>query len=155
MAARRRQSAAGHRRQPGAAARARSRGAGCVVDALFGTGLSGEVSGLPAELITLVNASGLRTVALDIPSGLDADRGVPLGIAIEAELTIAFAAPKIGTILYPGARYAGDLAVVDIGIPDEAVREVDPKVQVVGRAGGRDAAADRATSRPTKARTAT
>src|SRR6266478_1783993 len=98
--------------------------AGCVVDALFGTGLTGEMTGLPAEAITLVNASGLPTVALDVPSGLDSDRGVPLGVAIEAELTVAFAAPKIGTVIYPGARYAGELAVVDIGIPEEAMASV-------------------------------
>jgi len=105
--------------------------AGCVVDALFGTGLSGEITGLPAEVIAMVNAAGLPTVALDIPSGLDADRGVPLGIAIDAELTIAFAAPKIGTVIHPGARYAGEVAVVDIGLADEAVRAVDPKTEAV------------------------
>jgi NAD(P)H-hydrate epimerase len=108
--------------------------AGCVVDALFGTGLSGPVTGFAAELIALVNASGLPTVALDLPSGLDADRGVPLGIAIEAELTIAFAAPKIGTLIYPGARYAGEVAVVDIGIPEAAVAEVAPPTAAVGSA---------------------
>jgi NAD(P)H-hydrate epimerase len=105
--------------------------AGCVVDALFGTGLSGEITGLPAELIAMVNAAGLPTVALDVPSGLDADRGVPLGIAIEAELTIAFAAPKIGTIVHPGARYAGEVAVVDIGLAEEAVRAVGPRAEAV------------------------
>src|SRR6185369_4102048 len=105
--------------------------AGCIVDALFGTGLSGDITGLPAELIAMVNAAGLPTVALDIPSGLDADRGVPLGTAIEAELTIAFAAPKIGTVVYPGARFAGDVAVVDIGIAEEAVREVGPKTEAI------------------------
>lgn len=106
--------------------------AGCVVDALFGTGLSGEITGLPAELIAMVNAAGLPTVALDVPSGLDSDRGVPLGIAIEAELTIAFAAPKIGTVIMPGARYAGDVAVVDIGLAEGAVAAVAPKTEAVG-----------------------
>jgi len=105
--------------------------AGCVVDALFGTGLAGEIRGLAAEVIALVNASGLPTVALDIPSGLDSDRGVPLGIAVEAELTAAFAAPKIGTMLYPGARHAGELVVVDIGIPDAAFDEVAPATEAV------------------------
>ncbi|MBI3769035.1 MAG: NAD(P)H-hydrate dehydratase [Deltaproteobacteria bacterium] len=104
---------------------------GCVVDALFGTGLTGELTGLAAEAIMLVNASGLPTVALDIPSGLDADRGVPLGVAIEAELTVAFAAPKIGTVIYPGARNAGELAVVDIGIPDAALQAVAPTTEAV------------------------
>jgi ADP-dependent NAD(P)H-hydrate dehydratase / NAD(P)H-hydrate epimerase len=105
---------------------------GCVVDALFGTGLARAVEGLSAEVIAMLNASGLPTVALDLPSGLDADRGVPLGIAVEAELTVAFAAPKIGTLIHPGARFAGDLAVVDIGIPDEAVAEVAPRAHAVG-----------------------
>jgi hydroxyethylthiazole kinase-like uncharacterized protein yjeF len=105
--------------------------AGCAVDALFGTGLGGELRGLAAEAIALLNASGVPTVALDLPSGLDADRGVPLGIAVEAELTVAFAAPKIGTIIHPGARYAGDVVVVDIGIPEEAVRAVAPATEAV------------------------
>ena len=105
--------------------------AGCVVDALFGTGLTGTLTGLAAEVITLVNASGVPTVALDLPSGLDADRGVPLGVAVEAELTVAFAAPKIGTILYPGARHAGELVVVDIGIPEQAVAEVAPAAEAM------------------------
>ena len=105
--------------------------AGCVVDGLFGTGLAGTVTGLAAEVIALVNASGVPTVALDIPSGLDADRGVPLGSAIEAELTVAFAAPKIGTLLYPGARYTGELAVVDIGMPEAAVAEVAPAGEAI------------------------
>ncbi len=105
--------------------------AGCVVDALFGTGLTGEMTGLPAEAITLVNASGLPTVALDIPSGLDSDRGVALGVAIEAELTIAFAAPKIGTIVYPGARYTGELVVVDIGIRDDVIAAVAPMTEAI------------------------
>lgn len=105
--------------------------AGCVVDALFGTGLTGEIGGLAAEAITLVNASGVPTVALDVPSGLDSDRGVPLGVAIEAELTVAFAAPKIGTVIHPGVRYAGELAVVDIGIPDAAFEEVAPAAEAV------------------------
>ncbi len=107
--------------------------AGLVVDALFGTGIRGEVTGVAAEAITLVNASGLPTVALDIPSGLDADRGVPLGTAIQAEMTVAFAAPKLGTVIYPGARYAGELTVVDIGIPAEAVEEVGPSIFAVDR----------------------
>jgi NAD(P)H-hydrate epimerase len=102
-----------------------------VVDALFGTGLSGEITGLPAELIAMVNAAGLRRSPSTFRQGLDADRGVPLGVAIEAELTIAFAAPKIGTVIHPGARYAGEVAVVDIGLADEAVRDVGPRAEAV------------------------
>lgn len=117
----------------GAAARGVAR-AGLVVDALLGTGIRGEVTGLVAELITLANACGLPTVALDVPSGLDADRGVPLGVAVQAELTVAFAAPKLGTVIFPGVRYAGEVAVVDIGIPDEAIAAVGPAIAAVGYA---------------------
>ncbi len=110
---------------------------GCVVDGLFGTGLKGEVTGLAAELIALVNASGIPVMALDIPSGLDADRGVALGIAVQAELTVAFAAPKLGCVLFPGARHCGTLTVVDIGIPDEAVALVAPQARAVTAAEAR------------------
>jgi NAD(P)H-hydrate epimerase len=106
--------------------------AGCLIDGLFGTGIRGTVTGLAAEIITLMNASGLPTVALDLPSGLDADTGEPAGVAIQAELTIAFAAPKLGTVVFPGVRFTGQLAIVDIGIPDEAVALVDPTVETVG-----------------------
>jgi len=111
--------------------------AGCIVDGLFGTGLKGEVTGLAAELIALMNASGVPVMALDIPSGLDADRGTALGIAVEAELTVAFAAPKIGCVLFPGARHCGELVVVDIGIPDEAVALVAPRAHAITAADAR------------------
>jgi NAD(P)H-hydrate epimerase len=104
-----------------------------VVDAILGTGLKTEVRGLYAEAINLINASGLPVIAVDLPSGLDADRGIPLGTAVQAEMTVTLGFPKVGEVIYPGLSYVGDLAVADIGIPDEAVRKVSPKTELLER----------------------
>lgn len=88
-----------------------------LVDALFGTGLSRPVEGTGRALIDLVNQSGKPILALDLPSGLDADTGRPLGSAVRALATATFAAPKIG-FSQPGAfEYTGRIAVIDLGLP--------------------------------------
>jgi NAD(P)H-hydrate epimerase len=104
-----------------------------IVDAILGTGMKSEVRGLYAEAITSINASGLPVVAVDIPSGLDTDRGTPLGGAIQAEMTVALGYPKLGEVIYPGLDYVGDLAVADIGIDPRAVDQVAPKVELLER----------------------
>lgn len=98
-----------------------------VVDAIFGTGLNSPVSGKYAGVIAALNESGRPIFALDIPSGLDADRGIPLGIAVRAALTATFGFAKRGQVLYPGVEYVGTLRVVDIGLAPEAVRSVNPQ----------------------------
>lgn len=90
-----------------------------VVDALFGTGLKSEVSGLYAASIEGVNAAGRPVVAVDIPSGVDATSGRILGSAVQADVTVTFALAKLGHLLYPGAACSGELLVTDIGIPVE------------------------------------
>ena len=88
-----------------------------VVDALLGTGLTRPVEGAIAAAIDAVNRAGKPVQALDLPSGLDADRGVPLGTAVRATLTATFVAPKSGFIA-PGAHeYTGPVVVIDIGAP--------------------------------------
>src|SRR4029077_11143079 len=109
----------------------RVRGKGVLVDAILGTGTKNAVRGLYAEAITLMNASGVPIVAVDIPSGLDTDSGGPLGVAIQAEMTISLAFPKLGEVIYPGLTYVGDLAVVDIGIDCRAVEEVSPYIELL------------------------
>jgi NAD(P)H-hydrate epimerase len=109
------------------------RGKGLLVDAILGTGTRNAVRGVYAEAITLMNASGLPIVAVDIPSGLDTDRGMPLGVAIQAEKTVALAYPKLGEVIYPGLIYVGDLAVADIGIDSRAVEEVSPNIELLER----------------------
>lgn len=88
-----------------------------IFDALFGTGLASEVRGHYAAAIDWINGAGLPVCAVDIPSGVDATSGRLLGRGVRADLTVTFAAAKIGQILYPGAGCVGELAVVDIGIP--------------------------------------
>ncbi|MCU0580470.1 MAG: NAD(P)H-hydrate dehydratase [Desulfobacterota bacterium] len=88
-----------------------------LVDALLGTGLEKEVSGLYRELITVLNSLPTPKVAVDIPSGLSADTGQPLGVCVEAAVSVTFGLPKRGQLLFPGSRFVGRLLVADIGIP--------------------------------------
>ncbi|OHB26642.1 MAG: hypothetical protein A2X84_07475 [Desulfuromonadaceae bacterium GWC2_58_13] len=88
-----------------------------LVDALFGTGLSSEVRGHFARAIDWINSSRLPVLAIDIPSGVDATSGRLLGKAVCADMTVTFACPKLGQVIYPGAELCGRLKTVDIGIP--------------------------------------
>lgn len=99
-----------------------------IIDAIFGTGLKGEVTGLAADAIRAVNSSGKPVVAVDLPSGLDADTGRIWGVCVKADCTITFALPKIGLLTYPGAAFVGRLEVVDIGIPEVLCSEVNVEV---------------------------
>ena len=88
-----------------------------LVDALLGTGLSGELKSPPALLIRCLNAHNLPIVAVDIPSGMDCDTGFPLPVCIEAATTVTFAAIKKGFVECPESRTAtGRVFVADIGI---------------------------------------
>ncbi len=100
-----------------------------IIDALFGTGLSSPLEGLAAEVIVAINASGKPVVAVDLPSGIHADTGRVMGLAVKAALTVTFALPKRGLLLYPGSDYTGRLKVVDIGIPQALIRQIPAAVQ--------------------------
>jgi hydroxyethylthiazole kinase-like uncharacterized protein yjeF len=94
-----------------------------LIDGIFGTGLDAEVRGYYREVIDHLNSLQKPIVAIDIPSGLDANTGKPLGIAIRASLTITFGLPKVGHLLSPGVDYVGEVKIVDIGIPRSLVEE--------------------------------
>ena len=88
-----------------------------LVDAILGTGITGEVRGLAAIAINLWPTNP-RTIAVDIPSGMNADTGEPCGGCIRADATVTFQFPKAG-FENPGAQeYIGDLTIADIGIPE-------------------------------------
>ncbi len=88
-----------------------------VVDALFGTGFRGLPQEPLASLIGMVNASGKPVLAVDLPSGMEADTGVVAGACIRADLTVTLGLPKLGLYLDPGAVYAGKVVVGDISFP--------------------------------------
>jgi NAD(P)H-hydrate epimerase len=94
-----------------------------LVDGIFGTGLDAEVRGYYREVIDHLNMLQRPIVAIDIPSGLHADTGKPLGTAIRASLTITFGLPKVGHLIPPGIDYVGEVRVIDIGIPKRLVEE--------------------------------
>lgn len=92
-------------------------GADWIVDALLGTGLTGEVNDPMARLICALNTAGKPIFAVDIPSGLDCDRGIPLPICIRADVTVTFAALKRGFVENPECRQVtGRIYVASIGV---------------------------------------
>jgi len=94
-----------------------------IVDAIFGTGLKSEIKGLVKEVINDVNHFKTPKVSVDLPSGLNANTGEVLGACVRADLTITFALPKRGLLIYPGADFTGRLKVVDISIPSHLLEE--------------------------------
>jgi NAD(P)H-hydrate epimerase len=88
-----------------------------VVDALFGSGLKGDIKPPFDGIIAALNASGKRTLAVDIPSGLDADTGLPLGCAVRATHTATVVAPKAGFAAASARAYLGEVHVIDMGVP--------------------------------------
>ena len=90
--------------------------ASVVVDAVFGIGLDRPVEGEIASLLTEVAASGVPVLAVDIPSGVNADTGEIMGVALPATATVTMQALKAGLLRYPGADLCGDIFVADLGI---------------------------------------
>jgi len=106
-------------------------GSRIVVDAIFGTGLKREVQGHFARAVEYINDCSRPVVAVDLPSGLDSDNGRTLGICVRAQLTVTFGLAKTGMSGYPGADFCGQLEIVDIGIPHEAVAEANINTELL------------------------
>jgi ADP-dependent NAD(P)H-hydrate dehydratase / NAD(P)H-hydrate epimerase len=87
-----------------------------IVDALFGTGFSGEPRAPAAALIARMNRSGVPILAIDLPSGVDASTGEIAGEAVRAATTVTFHGRKLGVIVAPGRFHAGGVRVLDIGL---------------------------------------
>ncbi|MBA2133068.1 NAD(P)H-hydrate dehydratase [Capillibacterium thermochitinicola] len=94
-----------------------------LVDALLGTGFRGEVAAEMAAVIKVLNAADRPVVAVDLPSGVEADTGRVPGPAVRATLTVTFGLPKVGLLVYPGREYVGEVIVDDIGLPPPLLRE--------------------------------
>lgn len=93
-----------------------------IIDALLGTGTKGEVTGSYRQVIEEINKSRARKISVDIPSGLDADSGEVLGIAVKADYTVTMAIPKKGLLEEKARPYTGKLIIADIGIPQRLLR---------------------------------
>lgn len=91
-----------------------------LIDALFGVGLSREITGEYARLIGWFNEAKGFKVAVDVPSGIHSDNGKVMGCAVRADLTVSFAYGKRGLYFYPGCEYAGNVTVKQIGIGETA-----------------------------------
>jgi hydroxyethylthiazole kinase-like uncharacterized protein yjeF len=127
-----------------------------IVDAMLGTGLHSEVTGLIKDAISFINtlpqlakpkpkvapwpvtywsepppASAPAVMAVDIPSGIDATSGKVLGAALQATLTVTFGLAKIGQVIESGSRYVGQLEVVDISIPRTLIEDADSKTYLL------------------------
>ncbi len=87
-----------------------------VVDALFGIGLTRELTGLYLEYVLEMNEMRGKKVAVDIPSGIHGDSGAVMGAGFYADITVTFAFAKLGLLLFPGAQYVGEIIVKEIGI---------------------------------------
>lgn len=98
----------------------------CLIDSIFGIGLTRDVSGIYREVIEYMNHHKAKKLAVDIPSGIDAGNGQVLGCAVNAHITVTFAFAKAGLLLYPGADYAGQVVVTEIGITEESFLEKKP-----------------------------
>ena len=105
------------------------RGAGVVIDAVFGTGFAGKPRGPAVAAIEAINQVEAPVVATDIASGVNASTGEVEGAAVEADLTVTFHAPKLGHWIAPGKEHTGELRVAPIGIPDGA--PVQPKAGLI------------------------
>ncbi len=90
-----------------------------IIDAMLGTGLSGEIKGIYKKTIELVNKAGKKIVSVDIPSGINGDTGEIMGVAVKSDITVTFGLPKIGNLNYPGYEHAKKLFVSHISFPPE------------------------------------
>ena len=99
-----------------------------LVDAIFGTGLHGEVREPIATLINAINNLPIPILSVDLPSGLDANTGNLLGTCVRADRTVTIGLPKRGLLVHPGAEFAGKLEVIDIGFPEQVVDAQNIKV---------------------------
>lgn len=102
--------------------------AGLLVDALFGAGLARPIAGEVAEIVEVLNGSGVPIVAVDMPSGIDGDTGAIRGTAVKADAAVTFHRAKPGHYLLPGRQHVGRLTVADIGIPDAVDQGLSIKI---------------------------
>ncbi len=99
-----------------------------IVDALFGTGINRNLRGQWREVITAINNCGRQVLSVDIPSGLNADTGKVLGVAVQADITISFIGLKQGLFTGAGPEYCGKIYFNDLQVPDIAYKQIKTNI---------------------------
>ncbi|MGL4737767.1 MAG: NAD(P)H-hydrate dehydratase [Cellulosilyticaceae bacterium] len=102
-----------------------------LVDALFGTGLTRPIKGSIYHMIEAINESKIPVISIDIPSGVCANTGKILGIAVKASKTVTFALPKIGLYVYPGIGHVGEVICTQIGIPKQILETINTSIRAI------------------------
>ena len=110
-------------------------GANTIIDGLFGAGLNRPLGDCHIELASLINAAVGRVISLDVPSGLSADHGAPLGAAVRADTTLVMEFMKPAHLLYPAAESCGSLAVIPVGYPAPVLESARPLARVLAACG--------------------
>ncbi len=103
-------------------------GANFLVDAILGTGATGEPKSPYADAIELMNESGIKIIAVDLPSGLDCDSGVAARHTIRAAHTCTFVAAKPGFFIEGAKQYVGYIDICDIGVPRQLIDEISKEI---------------------------
>lgn len=103
------------------------------VDALYGTGLTRSALGVVEAIIQRVNASRLPVLALDVPSGLDADRGTSAGMCVRADATLSFIAAKRGLYSGQACDVSGEVEIAGLGLPAALLEQIVPAAQLYRR----------------------
>ena len=94
-----------------------------IIDAIFGTGLNLDIKGVEKRMIEMIDQMPYYTISVDLPSGINADNGHVMGIAVHADVTIALCLRKIAHVLSSAKAYMGEVIVKEIGIPQEAIND--------------------------------
>lgn len=105
----------------------------CIIDALLGTGIHGELREDVKKCIQIINTSNRPVLSVDMPSGVNADNGIVESEAVQADLTITFGLPKIGLITYPGSKYTGKIVVRTIGLPKMLLSDKQIKQEAIDK----------------------
>ena len=92
-----------------------------IIDAILGTGIHGEVTGINKAAIAKINTLNGYVVSVDLPSGLDADNGTFAGVCVRADMTVTMGMLKRAHLLYPGKTQSGIVNIADIGFPEKAI----------------------------------
>jgi NAD(P)H-hydrate epimerase len=100
----------------------------CSVDAILGTGITGNPRGLANETIGIINSSGKTVISVDVPSGLDCDTGLVGNPSVRADVTVTMGFPKIGMLFFPGREYVGKLVVKELPYPAAVTARHLPRI---------------------------